>query len=159
MKTIFTSIIISGFFSALILTSCESHEQKADDAFENYKNEKMKLNDSDIIANALVQESNKTEFVKKNENVDDWTKFKIATEKKIRLNENKIKEIKVIPNENSKLLSKVERLEKNNNDLRSQMDQYNEEAKIKLEKFKESINQDVNDINVELKAITANDKK
>lgn len=159
MKPNVTSIIITCFVTAMVLVSCESHEKPADDAFERVKEEKMISNDSDIVSKEIIQEPKKTKLVKKNASPDEWAKFKTETEKKIASNENKIKEIKGIPNANAKLLRKVTILEKENNDLRRQMDEYKEEVKVKWESFKQTINHDVNEIDIELKDITINNKK
>lgn len=159
IKQNLTSIIITGCLSVIILVSCESHEQIAGDAFEIVKEEKMLSNDSADITKAMVQEPVKTQIVKINENMDEWTIFKIETEKKILTNEKKIKEIKNIHNANANLLRKVTNIEKGNNDLRNQMNDYNEEVKLKWETFKSTINHDVNEINIELKEISINNKK
>ncbi len=159
----FTSIMISCCFFLIIFVSCESPEQKTDDAFEHVKEEKMIAKDSFNADNEttkmVTKLAAKVEVVTKNESVDEWKKFKLDTEKRILMNENKIKEIKGIPDSNPKLYRKVTTLEKNNNDLRRQMDEYNEEMKVKWESFKVKINHDVNEIGIELQDITVNNKK
>lgn len=158
-KLIFNSIIIACCTVLVILFSCKPKEQKVDDAYKIVKKEKMLSNDSDVIDNAMFQEPVKTQLVKTNENMDEWTIFKIETEKKILTNEKKIKEIKDIPNTNANLLRKVSNLEKSNNELRNQMNDFNEEVKLKWETFKSTINHDVNEINIELKNLSINNKK
>lgn len=150
---------ITGCFLVMMLASCQSHEQKADDAFDVVKQDKMLLKDSNMSSKEIIQEPKKIEFVKKSETPDEWTKFKFETEKKILTNEKKIKEIKSIPNANAKLLRKVTNLEKDNNNLRRQMDEYKEEVKVKWENFKVKMNHDVNEIGIELKDMTVNNKK
>lgn len=161
MKNIsnFRSIIISCCFSLMVFVSCESPEQKTDDAFELVKEEKMMAKDSFIAEKEITKVPTKVEVVTKNESVDEWKKFKFETEKKILINENKIKEIKGIPDSNNKLYKQVTTLEKDNNDLRRQMDEYNEEMKVKWESFKVKINHDVNEIGIELQDIQVNNKK
>ncbi len=149
----------SFFFSIIILVSCGSNEQKADDAFDRVRIEKMILTDSNIISKEGIAEQKKTTSFKKCENHDEWGKFKSETEKKILSNENKIVAMKSIPKASGKLIRKVTSLEKDNNDLRRQMDEYNEEVKVKWENFKVMINHDVNEIDIELKDITLNNKK
>lgn len=145
---------------ALILNSCESHEQKADDAFDAFKIKKAIIKDSVIIINNNTnQEPPKTEIVIKKEIVDEWTKFKIDIENKIIANDKKIKEIKSIPNLSAKLLRKVKGLEKDNNDLRRQIDEYKEEVKVKWEQFKTDINHGTDEISIELKDLIINNKK
>lgn len=156
----FISRIVAVCFSVMILVSCESHEQESDDAFEQVKEEKMisNENNSDSVIKEIIEEPKILKSAMKNENLDEWTKFKIETEKKIHTNENKIKEIKGIPNTDSKLIRTLLSLEKDNNDLRKQMDEYQEEIKVKWENFKTKINHDVNEIGIELKDIKINNK-
>jgi len=158
-KLNFPAKLISVFSLVVILASCESREQKPDDAFEHVKEEKMISKDTTSVSKEIVDEPIKKEPIKKIENIDEWTKFKMETEKKIVANEKKIKQIKEIPNSNSKLLRKVTGLEQDNNDLRKQMDEYNEEVKLKWENFKMTMNHNVNEIDIELKDLTVNNKK
>lgn len=155
----FNSIIISCCLSLTIFASCESPEQKTGDAFELVKEEKMMAKDSFIAEKEITKVATKVEILMKNESVDEWKKFKFETEKKILKNENKIKEIKGIPDSNNKLYRKVTTLEKDNNDLRKQMDEYNEEMKVKWESFKVKINHNVNAIEIELQDIKVNNIK
>lgn len=161
MNSNFTSRLVTACFSLMILASCESHEQKADDAFERVKEEKMEPQpkDSNVTSKEIIQTSKKITTIKKIENLDEWSKFKAETEKKILVNENQIKEIKDTPSLNAKSLRKVTRLEKENNDLRKQMDEYREEAKMTWEKFKAKMDHSVNEIDIELKDLTVNNKK
>lgn len=152
-------MILTGCLSAMILTSCGSHVKKTDDAFDLVKKERMMSNDSNFVSKEIIQESMKTEVVKKNETPDEWTKYKLETEKKILQNENKIKEIRDLPDVNAKLLRKVASLEKDNNDLRIRMDEYKEEVKVKWEMFQASINHNVNEIEIELNAMKTDNKK
>lgn len=153
------SIILTGCLSAMIFISCGSHEQKPDDAFDRVKKERMISNDSNFVSKEIIQESMKTEVVKKTENPDEWTRFRIETEKKIHLNEKKIKEIRSLPNADASLLRKVSNLEKDNNDQRIRIDKYNEEVKAKWEMFKASMNHNVNEIGIELNTLKINNKK
>lgn len=168
MKTNFITIITKIYFWAMILISCESQEQNIDGAFNHVKEEKMLTGDSNGFNNEIIKKRWKREIIKNNssqnvtnmqENMSEWTKFKIETEKKILINEKRIKDIKGIPVTNSKLIRNVLSLEKDNNDLRRQMDEYNEEVKLKWEIFKAKINHDVNKIGIELKDISINNKK
>ncbi len=155
----FITPLMMACFTALILASCESHEQKTDAAYERVKVEKLASKDTVDIGMPVIEEEKKTFPVKKIEVVDEWIKFKLETEKKIIANENKIKEIKSIPNANTKLLKKAAHLEKGNNDLRRQMNEYNEEVKVKWESFKTAVNHNVNEISIELKDIASSNKK
>ena len=59
---------------------------------------------------------------------------------------------------NARLLKKVAALEKDNNDLRIEIDKYNEEVKAKWEMFKVSINHHINEIRIDLDALKKNKK-
>ena len=54
---------------------------------------------------------------------------------------------------------KIARLEDDNNDLKKQMVVYNEEVKLKWEKYREKMKQDLNEIDIELKDLASNNKK
>ena len=151
-------MIIIVFFSVMIISSCGSHRQKADEAFDLVKKEKMLSDDSNLIREALIQEPVNAGLAKKKEPQDKWIIYKIETEKKIQTNENSIREIKANTKANSNLLKKVLALEKENNDLRILMDKYNEEMTLKWENFKTMMNHDVNDIGIRLKALKINQK-
>lgn len=155
----FITFFLTGCISVLMITSCGSKQQKPDDAFDRVKKIRMLSNDSNFVSEEIIQESMKTEPVKKIENLDEWTKFKIETEKKIRRNEKKIKEIKDLNDANVNLLRKLENLEKDNNNLSIKMDAYKEEMKVKWELFQASMNHSVNEIELELNTIKTENKK
>ena len=159
MKLNFSSIIIACCLSAMILNSCVSNEQKSDGAFEQVKKERMLHNDSNIVKNAIIQEPEKKEIVKKNETLDDRVRFKIELEIKIHVNEDKIKEIKGLSNLKASMNRKVKSLEQENNDLRKKIDEYFEDEKSKWESFKVSMNHNANQINIELNSIKITNKK
>lgn len=158
-KVKFITLIISSCILFIIATSCGSHENKPDDAFDRVKQVRMLSNDSNFTSDEILEESMKTEKVKKIVILDEWTKYKNEIERKIRQNENKIKEIKALPEAMATSSDEVNNLEKANTELRSKMDEYNEEVKVKWEMFKTSMNHNVNVIEIELKAIKAELKK
>ena len=162
--TIFIALALA-LMSLFLFSSCESHEQTADDAFELVKQEKKAgTYDTISIVNDTISSVSKPQVVKetpviskvvivqkKAENLDEWTVFKLEVEKKILNNESKIKVVKSNSSSNSKLLKKLITLEKENNDLRRQMNEYAEEMKIKMETFKANLNQNVSNIDLEIK--------
>lgn len=148
MKINSTLILITSCLLIFLLVSCESKEQKNDSAYDRFKKEKMQPKDS---TEELVQITKTTMPVSKIKHQDEWSLFKLEIENKILKNEARIKEIKSTPNTNAKLLKKVTLLEKDNNDLRQQMIEYNDEAKAKWESFKTTINHNANEIDMELK--------
>ena len=156
-NSFFISAVISFFI--LVFFSCTSHEQKADDGFDRFKEEKLVLKDSNNSRRDTIQTPQKSVTVKKVEITDVWTLFVNEMKKKILANSNKIKVLKGIPNANVKLLRKVAGLEKENNDLRRQMDEYNEEMKVQREKFIVKMNHDANIIDIDLKDLTISNRK
>ena len=152
------SISVILFFLSAFLIACQSHEQKENDAFDEYKEEKMMAKDSVVIVKEVIQEPIKAEPVKVAENADDWTKFKNETEKKILANENKINKIKKSPEGELKFFKKIVHLEKENSDLKIQLKAYEVEMKVNLEKFKEQINLQEIEIDLKLKEMSKIEK-
>ena len=147
-----------GFWAAVSFTSCGSHAPKKEDAFDLVKKERMISNDSSFASKSVIQESMKTEPVKKNVVPDSWTTFRLEMEKKILLNENMIKKIKDLPDQNASWHRQLEALENENNSLKTNMDVYREEEKVKWEMFQASQNHNVNEIAIELKSLKTNQK-
>ena len=46
--------LITGCVSIILITSCESHEKKADDAFDQFKQEKKLLHDTEILTSEII---------------------------------------------------------------------------------------------------------
>ncbi len=90
---------------------------------------------------------------------DEWTLFRTETEKKIRINESKIKAIKSAPGTSAKMLDELSGKEKDYNDLRRKLDEYSLEMKETLGKFKVKMNHEVNEISIDLNDLTVNNKK
>ncbi|MCK9639069.1 MAG: hypothetical protein M0R39_04095 [Prolixibacteraceae bacterium] len=153
------SIILTGSLIMTLITSCGLRVQKPDDAFDLVKKERMRSDDSSFVSKEVIQASMKTEVVKKIETPDEWTIFRLETEKKIRLNENQIKKIKELPDVNTNSRKKLSKLEKDNNNLKSMLDEYNDEVKAKWEMFKVSMSHRANEIGIELNALKTNIKK
>ncbi|MEK7720346.1 MAG: hypothetical protein AAB347_12225 [Bacteroidota bacterium] len=157
-RNIISTILTGGLF-IIMITSCGPRVQKPDDAFDLVKKERMMSDDSSFVSKEVIQASMKTEVVKKIETPDEWTIFRLETEKKIRLNENQIKKIKELPDIKANSRKKLSKLEKDNNNLKSMLDEYNDEVKAKWEMFKVSINHSANEIGIELNALKTDIKK
>lgn len=143
----------------LSLISCVSHEQKPDEAFDNYKNEKNMHEDIVFVSKEVKSETPKLNEKKIVEKTNEWIEYKLEIDKKIALNAKKIKELKELPNVNAKLLRNVTSIQNDNDNLRKQTAEYIEDAKVKWEQFKIKTNHDVNKIDIDLKDITINNKK
>jgi len=141
------------------MTSCGPRVQKPDDAFTLVKKERMLSDDSSYVSKEVIQASMKTEVAKKAETVDEWTKFRLETEKKIHSNENSIQKIKNLPDRSNILRKKLTSLEKDNNNLKMSLNEYPEEVKAKWEAFKSSTSHSANEIGIELNALMTDQKK
>lgn len=155
----FNSKLIISTLAIILITSCESHEIKADEPFEKFKAQKLLEKDSEMQINETIIAPKKIIIIQKMEAPDEWSKLKKEIEKKIQANENTIKELKNNSTTNAKTLKKLTRLEENNDNLKMQIDEYCIEVKLKLEKFKTKMKQDVDDLGNELKDIQPADKK
>lgn len=144
---------------AIHIVSCTSHEQKNDAAFDRVKEKKQITNDSTIVNNAMTKQIVKTKSIAVSVKSDDRTDFKNETSKLILNNEEKIKEIRTIPDPSGAMYRKVSGLEKENDNLSILLDQYNKEEELKWVIFKTSMYQQVNDIKVELKTIKIKNSK
>lgn len=165
--------VLAACFSVIALLSCESHEQKADDAFERVKVEKKIDQDSGgavvvvvpqqpIIQDIKVPEAASVDVKKpdvKVINQDEWSVFRAETEKKILASESKIKAIKATAGTSAKMLEELSSKEKDYNDLRRKLDEYSMEAKEALGKFKVKMNHEVNEISIDLNDLTLKNKK
>ena len=158
------SMILTGSLFMIMITSCGPRVQKPDDAFDLVKKERMMSNDSSFVSKEIIKASMKTETVKTNivkkiETPDEWTIFKLETEKKIRSNENIIQSIKTLPGMNASTRRKLTSLEKDNNKLKMSLNEYPEEVKAKWEAFKSSLSHNANQIDLELIALKTAQKK
>lgn len=151
--------ILTGFILSITLNSCESKVQSANSAFEQIQEDKKTEKDSIFIIKEVIQEPKKIKKEKAVEMVDGWTLFKMEMENTILQNESLVKELKSIPNTNSKLLKKITYLEKDNNDLRKEIDDYKLAEKNNLEIFQSKLRLNANDIKTELVGFEVNNKK
>lgn len=144
----FISRFLPFCFSIIIFVSCESKE-KPNEAFEEFKEDKIVTNDSIQLQTQNAEEI-KT-IVPPEKSTSEWLLYKNETERKIQANEKKIRELRTIPNQNMKLLVKINHLEKQNTGLRTKLDEYEKEVKQRWEEFKTNMNADLAGISDELK--------
>lgn len=162
MKKYFSRIIVivlTCCFSAFVMTSCGPRVQKPDDAFDLVKKERMLSQDSSYVSEEIIQASLKTEQVKKIEVVDEWTKFRLETEKKIKLNDIKIQKIKGSADLKASQRRRLASLETDNNNLKSRLEEYPADLKAKWEAYKTSMSHSTKEIGNELNALQAIQKR
>jgi hypothetical protein len=155
----FFSTILTICLTVALIASCGPRVQKPDDAFTLVKKERMLSDDSSFVSKEVIQASMKTLPAKNIEPVDEWTKFRLETEKKIHSNENSIQKIKSLPGISNSLRKKLTNLEKDNNNLKMSLNEYPEEVKAKWEAFKSSSSHSANEIGIELNALMTDQKK
>ncbi len=138
--------------TAILLMSCGTHGQKPEEAFEKAKLIRIQSTDK---TSALVEipVPKKQPVLKNTAKLDEWSLYKIETEKIFSLNRTKIKGIRKIANVKDNFLRKLKGLESDNIDLKTKMDEYLEEEKTKREMFMVQINHDANQIGIELNTV------
>ncbi len=134
----------------IFIVSCQSKEQKTDDAFDTVKVQKTEQKDSAANAKEQAPVQKETEPIKKAELLDEWSRFRSDMETKIAANQAKIKTLKGASNTNTKTFRKIARLENDNSSLRKQMDDYCADAKARQVKFVASTLADVKEITASL---------
>ena len=155
----FIARILTGCLTVVLMTSCGTRVQKPDDAFTLVKKERMLSDDSSFVSKEVIQASMKTEVVKQAEKVDEWTRFRLETEKKIRQNVIIIEKIKKISDLSNSMRKKLTNLEKDNNNLKMSLNEYPEEVKAKWEAYKSSTSHNATEIGIELNALITDQKK
>lgn len=159
MRVAILSVSIKACLLLIVLNSCQSQEQKSSDAFDRFKEEKMIKKDCVLVMAEEPIIIVKTEPLKVIESPDEWIKFKTEIEKKIVLNENRIKKIKQTPEADVRLFKKIVHLEKENDVLKIQLTEYEEEVKLNLKRFKEKITIQVKDMDVKFTDMSIQENK
>lgn len=145
-KPILTIALAALFMPAIIVTSCKSPSQKAEDAKENVQDAREDLNDAKKDANTAVVKA---------ANDEEWKAFKIDADAKIKKNELRISELKSKLKKPGKGLDdadklRIDALEKRNDELKSQLNDY-EKNKTDWASFTGKFNEDMNQLENELK--------
>ncbi len=119
--------------------ACESHEQKSNESYEQFKVEQEASKGKDSTIKVYIEKPAKVTYVvQKGEKSNEWTEFKNTIETKVQMNEDIIKNLKKTTNLNSKIYKKIAYLEKVNYDLRKYMNEYIVEEKTKRDNFQKS---------------------
>ncbi len=150
------SIFYKSIIAVIVLASCESHEQKSDEAFNQFKDQKIATKDSVYVNKDTTTAVEKNQSSKKYEKIDEDEKFRKSIENKVHTNELAIKKLKITPNMNIKTLKKIVHLEEVNNNFMKELSDYDEEAKKNRKSFEEKINLEINELEVDLKVLNLN---
>jgi|JI7StandDraft_1071085.scaffolds.fasta_scaffold119169_2 hypothetical protein len=153
MRYLFLRRIIPVACVAFFLFACESHEKHSDEAYERVKAQKSLPEQDEVVAEKSVHQIKKHREIKKAEPVDEWYGFKVEIEKRILANEKLIKQLKNTPNPSAKLTRKLERIEKENSAIITQLVDYQNNVKAMLMDFKLKTGEEVSRIDTELKEL------
>jgi hypothetical protein len=146
MKKSIGLLVASLIVSGSVFTSCKSNTEKIEDAQENVVDAK----ENEMDAQQDLNES-------KYENASDYAQFKKATKVVIAENETRIAEFKVklqaeSAENKAKWQAKVDALEKRNDQLEDDIDDFKDGAKEDWNTFKMRIDKSKKDIDADIEA-------
>lgn len=154
MKTDFKPILVLSSLTSLLIFSCQSYEKKADDAFDDIKQRRLLSDGYEPAAKPVEPVQVKTVHVQKALEPTPIQTFKNELEALLLSNEKKIKLLKDLPDNSSKMKKRIAGLEEKNADLRQQFIAYEQEEKVKWELFKTRVNQDAKQLENDLNELT-----
>jgi hypothetical protein len=134
----------------IAINACQSHEQKANDAFENVKEGKISASNNIVETNPIEPVANQS--IKKTISLNEWEQYKIEIEARLIDNEINIRKLKSQDGVEAKHFKKINAIEKENTLMRLKMNEFNSETNNRLEKFK-------SEMNAQIKAIAADIKE
>ena len=143
-------LYIKSILCALTFAACQSHEQKADEAYKHFKVEKTIDIDSTIIFKDSANQLLKTLPNKKVIKIDEYLKYKNELEAKVKTNDIAIIKLKEEHQSNTKIYRKIQHLGDVNGLLLNQLKEYEETVKNNRKAFEEKINQELNDVNLSI---------
>lgn len=152
-NSIFILAVTTMFTAGAIFTSCQSADQKVEDAKVNVQDAKQELKDAQKDANTEAQKA---------ANAEEWKTFKSASEVKIKDNEALIAEFKEKMKTSGKKLDaayakSIDALEQKNRDMKYRIDAY-EKGQSDWESFKREFNHDMDELGKALKDLVVNNK-
>jgi hypothetical protein len=150
-------VIFAASVLVMLTGACGAKKQNENEAFELVKADKLLKNDSDVVNKAMLPDSKKLETDKRIVYVNEQAKYKTDTEKQILLNQNVITALK--NSANTKLGKGIARLEKENDEIRKQLDKYDQDMKWKWIEFKANTDRSLHEMDVALKELALKAKK
>lgn len=154
MKNSLKYFIAIPFLAGLILTGCQSSEEKVQNARENVTEAKQDLNEEKADANAEQQ---------KEANEAAYKSYKMEAETRMDANEAMIADIKTDIRKAGKKMDKVyeqqiDALEMKNKDLRQRLNGYNTNTQSDWNSFKREFDHDMNELGTAMNDLTVNNK-
>ena len=153
-------------FVLLLISSCGPSGSSVDIASDVEKDEIIDTIETVELKDEKSDKSSHKKEKETNENEDDFSDFKKEIEKKISSNESKLKSMmKKSKKESSSFIEKLNLLEKENENLKTEIEEFELTSASKLEKFKikmfnkvDRISLDLDQMNFQEKAATENTK-
>ncbi len=137
MKTPYFLGLISTCSSILLLISCESQQQPADQYFRQSRRsvESMRVKKLPVAKKVLPEKV----IVSPSIHIDEWTSYSNLINQKIADNAAQIAIVKAKPDKSQKWLKKMLILEQSNLELRKKLDDYHALVQLNWEIFKKLI--------------------
>ena len=141
MKTFFIITCLGVFLCA----ACESQEQKTDESLERYKANKKQINAEIAYSkyHPQIEVHTKTKTIIIPSPIDERQTFTNDALHKIATNEKLLKQIKSNKNIGDKNFRKAMRAEKDNNNLRSSINEYQLQVKLLWDQYHKSLSDDM----------------
>lgn len=132
--------------------SCESHDEVPESAFETLRDDRQIAADSAAlyqkgrIDSPEVSEQEVNEF----ESVDGWNQFKSAIQESVKDNTRQLKTMKAIAGLSVEDYRKLTKLEKENNDLLVELNEFVDSDSVETAKFWTRMEKDMNELKTAL---------
>jgi hypothetical protein len=146
MKTIIKSLSVFAVITTAVLTSCNSPEQKVENAQNNVNqaNKDLDTANKEYLADIESYRKETAEKIAANQKSIDEFDARIANDKKEAREEYK---------------KKIDVLEQKNTDMKKTMDDYKADGKEKWETFKKEFSQSMDNLGKAFKDLTSKDSK
>jgi chromosome segregation ATPase len=136
MKKTKSTLALLALMTGTIFSSCESKQEKVEDAKENVAEAKQELREAQMDKN--------------NENYQEYVQFKADADEKIKQNDAGIEELRnkkhTTSGNDATYQQKIDNLKERNEALRNKIDNYKDGDKDKWESFKREFNHDMDEL-------------
>jgi hypothetical protein len=152
-KSIFT-LAIAAFAIGSIVTSCKPNTEKEQAAQDNVDSAKV----------AVTEAEEDLDDAKRVATAEEWQAFKDSTNAKIEENNAEIAKLKLKIKKTGKDMDKayqrnIDTMEQKNKDLKIKMDSYKNDVNNDWKSFKREFNHDMDELGKSLKDFTVDNKK
>jgi len=143
----------------LLNSSCGSSDAQSDVARDFVKQEIVATNDTVVVIDEPSEKSSDKKEKKSNQNENEFSEFKKDIEKRIAMNESKVKNMmKKSKRKSSSFIEKLNLLDQENENLKIEVEEYQLTSASKLERFKLKMYDKVDHLSIELDQLNLQDK-